>query len=177
MLKVTTNFTGLDKLNKHISFVEKLVKMKTDKDFQRFIQNKCMKTLEQIMNERLIGGTTNDEDISLYRESNHLVETSEGFIIYNDAKIPAQSKYVEEYPNGQFSIALAFEYGVGIVGSNTGNPNAWQYNVHNYNFGWYPPNSAGQRTSGYIGFEIYRYTADAINKNLKSWINEYYRKV
>ena len=42
------------------------------------------------------------------------------------------TKHLEDYPNG-FSIALAFEYGVGIVGQTNPVPNAWEYNLKDYN--------------------------------------------
>lgn len=179
MLKVKVDVKGLKELDKHIELVNKMLKMKTDKDFQTFIQNKCMGTLEKVMNERLTGGTTNDEAISLYRSSNHLQEEEDGFIIYNDAKIPAISSGL--YPNGQFSIALAFEYGVGITGQGTYENDyfqPWEYNVNNYNFGWFYPTGDGSysTTYGYMGFEIYRYTIIDIQKNLNSWVEEYFRK-
>ena len=66
--------------------------MKTDINFQKYIQQKCMEALERIMNIRLVGGTTNDDAISIYRSSNHIIEDVNGFIIYNDAKIPANAK-------------------------------------------------------------------------------------
>lgn len=180
MLKIETNVTGLKDLDKHIKYVNKLIKMKSDKKFQKYIQEKCMETLNKIMDERLLGGTTNDDAISLYRESNHIQEEADGFIIYNNAKIPANAKDTSTYPNGQFSIALAFEYGVGIIGQNTPDPNnhAWAYNLKGYNFGWYFKGNDGNvhLTGGYMGFEIYRHTADRITQNLKKWVNEYYKK-
>ena len=180
MLKISTNVTGLDKLEKHIQLVNRMIKMKSDKKFQKFIQNKCMETLNQVMAERLTGGTTNDDAIALYRGSNHIQEEPDGFIIYNNAKIPANAKDASGYPNGEFSIALAFAYGVGIIGQNTPDPNnhAWAYNLKGYNFGWYYTGSDGKshQTGGYQGFEVYRFTADRIQKNLNSWVNEYFSK-
>lgn len=178
MLKTNIDVKGLKELDKHIEFVNKMLRMKTDKDFQKFIQDKCMEALNKVMDQRLVGGTTNDMAIGKYRESNHIQETEDGFIIYNDCKIGADTKHPENYPNGEFSIALAFEYGVGIIGQNTDNPNAWEYNVNNYNFGWYflPEDGDGQyhETAGYQGFEIYRYTAIEIQTNLNKWVEEYY---
>lgn len=178
MLKINMNVKGLDKLEKHIQYVQRMANMKTDKTFQSYIKNKCMEALNQVMNERLTGGTTNDDAISLYRSSNHIIDDLNGFIIYNDAKIPVNAVDTSGYPNGEFSIALAFEYGVGIIGQNTVNPNAWSYNINNYNFGWYFKDTDGKyhQTGGYMGFEIYRFTADKIQKNLPRWVNEYYNK-
>ena len=156
--------------------------MQTDKSFQKYIQEKCLKVLYNVIETRLVAGeTTNDDSIGLYISSNHILETNDGFIIYNDAKIPANVSGVQNsasnYPNGEFSIALAFEYGVGIVGPETMNDKAWNYNVNNYNFGWILPKNvlgqAGILYAGYKGFEIYRYTAEEIQNNLSKWVNEY----
>ena len=181
---LSMDFINKKHLDKLLDYVNKLLKMKSDKKFQKFIQDKCMKVLEQMMNDNLHGGTTNDDAIELYMGSNHIEEYDEGFILYNDAKIPANVKGmqndVSNYPNGEFSIALAFEYGVGIIGENTNNPKAWNYNVNNYNFGWYLPSDVtGQKgvfTNGYQGFQIYTLTAKEIEKQLPSWVYEYVEK-
>lgn len=184
MLKISTNIDSAKKIDKHLKLVKKMLLMKTDKDFQKYIQTKSMETLEKTINSRIqIGSTTNDDSINLYKMSNHLIETDDGFILYNDAKIPANVSGVQNnilnYPNGEFSIALAFEYGVGIVGMNTINPNAWEYNINNYNFGWIlPQNVLGEkriRYMGYTGFEIYRFTAIEIQNQLPKWVENYYR--
>lgn len=194
MLKTQIEVTGLKELNKRIEFIKKMTSMKTDKSFQKFIQDKSMKALEQVMSERLVGGTSNDDSISLYKSSNHIKETEDGFIIYNDSQIPANVKGVQNdianYPNGMFSIALAFEYGVGIVGEWSagvmGTETAWEYNKQGYNFGWVLPREVALKLSGgetgkveyagYAGFGIYHYTAEKIRKDLSSWVEEYYRK-
>lgn len=180
-LKPKVKVDGLEEFKKYIEYVKKLASMRFDKPFQKYIQDLCLKTVEQVTNQRLTGGTTNDDSIGLYKSSNHIRETENGFVLYNDAKIPAIAlglqNDAENYPDGMFSIALAFEYGVGIIGSNTNNPNAWEYNMQGYNFGWYLPSSvagqSGVMTGGYQGFEIYRYTAEEINNNLKKWVLAY----
>ena len=181
---IDMNFINKQHLDELYNYVQNLLKMKDDKNFQKFIQDKCMKTLDMIMNDYLIGGTTNDDAIDLYMSSNHIEEFDEGFIMYNDAKIPANvngvQNTVENYPDGQFSIALAFEYGVGIIGENTNNPNAWNYNIQGYYFGWYlPANVTGKskvETGGYQDFQIYTLTAQEIERQLPSWVNEYMAK-
>lgn len=181
---IDMNFINKQHLDELYNYVQNLLKMKDDKNFQKFIQDKCMKTLDMIMNDNLVGGTTNDDAIDLYMSSNHIEEFDEGFIMYNDAKIPANvngvQNTVENYPDGQFSIALAFEYGVGIIGENTNNPNAWNYNLQGYYFGWYlPSNVTGKskvETGGYQGFQIYTLTAQEIERQLPSWVNEYMAK-
>ena len=184
MLKISKDIQGLSKLQKHIDFVEKLLKMKTDLAFQKYIQNKVLETADKVTNERLIGGTTNDDAIDLYKSNHKIREYKEGFILYNDTQIPAivkgtQNK-IDNYPNGQFPIALAFEYGVGIIGQNTNNDNAWAYNIQGYYFGWYLPKEVtgevGIQYAGYMGFEIYRYIAIEVEKNLNKWVKEYFEK-
>lgn len=178
MLNIKIDTQGLEELQKYIKFVEQMAKMKTDKKFQKFIQQKVLETVNKITNERLVGGTTNDSAISLYKESNKIREYEEGFILYNDASITANAKDTSSYPNGEFSVALAFEYGVGIIGQNTpNNDGAWAYNVNNYNFGWWFKSEEDDKyyeTAGYMGFEIYRYTAIECQNKLKDWVKEYY---
>lgn len=186
MFKVNTEVDSIQKIDRHLQFVQKMALMKTDANFQKFIQEKSMETLTKVMNNRVrSNSTSNDDSIELYMNSNHLIELEDGFIIYNDAKIPANAKGIqnsaENYPNGEFSIALAFEYGVGIIGMETGNPKAWEYNVKDYNFGWYLPSEvfgeSGIRYMGYTGFEVYRYTAIEIETQLSKWVQEYYRRL
>ncbi len=185
MFKVQINIDSIKKIDKYIEYVDKIKNMKNDKEFQNFIKNKSWETLNKVINNRLKSGqTTNDDSIELYRNSNHIEETSDGFIIYNNAKIPAnvngKQNNIENYPNGEFSIALAFEYGVGIVGIKTGNEQSWDYNINNYKFGWFLPKNvmgeSGIRTIGYEGFQIYRFTAIEIENQLPKWVNEYYRR-
>lgn len=181
MLKVKCNVSNLKQLDKQIDFIDKMTNMKSDKNFQNFIKNKCMSTLEEIMNQLLIGGTTNDYAIDLYKSSNHIQDEKDGFIIYNNAKIAADTKHPENYPKGEFSIALAFEYGVGIVGDGTYTSDhfsPWEYNKHNYQNSWFYIPEGGEfewaRTSGYKGFEIYRNLAIKIENNISQWVREYY---
>lgn len=185
MLKVSTNIDSINKIQKQIDLVKKMASMKKDVSFQEFIQKKAMETLQNVMDSRIVQGTTtNDDSIDLYKSSNHIINTEDGFIIYNDAKVPANVKGVQNdisnYPSGEFSIALAFEYGVGIVGMETNNPNAWEYNVNDYNFGWVLPSDVlgeyGVKYMGYTGFEVYRFTAVEIQTQLPKWVNEYYRR-
>ena len=194
MLNTIVDVDGLEQLEKHIQKVERMAKMQVDSDFQAYIKQKAWDTLQEVMGERLKGGTTNDDAISTYIASNHLEDIDGGFKIYNDAKIPADYYNiipfnVSDYPDGKFSIALAFEYGVGIVGisTNYGNNPLWKSNAvewslspHRTETYWYLPKNvtgeSGVRFQGFEGFEIYRYTADRITKNLNKWINEYFRK-
>ena len=66
MLKVKTDIDSLEKLDKYIDFVNKMLQMQTDKDFQKFIQKKCLETIKTVSINRLVssGGAercTNEE--------------------------------------------------------------------------------------------------------------------
>jgi hypothetical protein len=181
MFKISTNIDSIEKIDKHLKLVKKMSTMKTDTKFQNYIKEKCWSTLISIMDSKLAGGTSNDEEIELYRSSNHIEDTKDGFIIYNNAKIPADKYNIlpfdtSGYPEGQFSIALAFEYGVGVTGLNPyGTENGYSYKGN----GWYLPKnvygSSGIKTMGYTGFEIYRFTAIEIETQLPKWTNDYFR--
>lgn len=191
MLNIKTDIHGLKELQDHIDFVEKLRSMQTDVNFQKFIQNKVLETVNRIARER-IANTTNDEYIEEYilRNSIREEEGLNGFILYNNLTIPAEltsrntknqdrnKGLVRNYDNG-FNLALAFEYGVGIVGQNNPINGAWAYNINNYGEeGWYYKTPSGEsvRTQGYQGAEVYRFTAIECKEKMKDWVWEYYRK-
>lgn len=178
MLNIQRKVDGLKDLEKYTLYIERLSTMKTDINFQKYIQQKCMEAVQKITNERLIGGTTDDDMIEEYKTRHKIQEETDGFIIYNDTVLPAymlNTANPEDYSNG-FSIALAFEYGIGIVGENSPKANAWQYNVKNHNFAWYYQKYGKTfSTYGYQGFEIYRYTAEEIKAQLPKWVNDYYK--
>lgn len=190
MIKGKLNVSGLNNLQKHIDYIKKLKTMVNDKAFQTFIQNKCLETVKRVALERLStsnsaeGGNTDAEYIEEYNNRHKIREdkNGKGFILYNDFTIPQSmlpirsKKLLENYPNG-FNIAMAFEYGIGIVGENANtNPNAWEYNVNNHNFYWtYEKYGEVFATYGYAGFEIYRFTAIEIQKLLPSWVKEYFK--
>ena len=198
MIKFDVQIDSLKKLDEYIEYVNRMKKMKADKSFQKFIQDKVLKLAEKVTNERLIGGTSNDEEIELYKSSHHIQEVADGFILYNNAKIEADKYNIlhfdtSGYPEGQFSIALAFEYGVGVTGEVTYQDalengtvedyfSPWNYNdvslsksKHRKKEAWYLPSSvfgeSGYLYSGYEGFEIYRNIAIEVEKNLKKWVN------
>jgi len=185
MFRIETNVDSIKKIDEQIKYVESMMKMKEDTSFQEFIKQKCWKTLQDYINGFLVAGnTTNDDSIEIYKTSNHIENIENGFIIYNNAKIPAnvsgKQNNISNYKDEMFNLALAFEYGVGVVGIETNNPNAWEYNVNNYESGWYLPKNvlgkAGIKYEGYKGFEIYRMTAIDIERNLPKWVKEYFSK-
>lgn len=188
MSNINVIIDGLGNIDKMINNL----KSKNDIELNKYLKNKVKNTYVEVMNQQLTGGTTNDEYIALYKKSYHIEDTKDGFILYNNSLIPqsdVNSKNKSSYPKG-FSIAMAFEYGVGIVGISTGNPNAWEYNKHNYESGWFYPSEyvtkgiinkkkfakSYEFTSGYVGFEIFRKTVDRVNQNLGDWVKEYYTK-
>lgn len=190
ILNIGINVDSIKKIENKIKFLEKITNLQNDRKFQKEIQQKCLKVLYEVMDRRITTRTTNTEEIELYRTSNHIEEIENGFIIYNNAKIPAD-KYntlpfdTSGYPDGKFSIALAFEYGVGVVGiSSYGTARGYKYNDkagskskrRKEDYWWLPnnvPTLGGTKFQGYEGFEIYRHTAIEINKNMQKWVMEY----
>lgn len=187
MLKVNCEIRGLKELENKIEYVKRLMQMKVDKSFQKFIQEKVMQTLNKVMDEKLTNETTNSEYIEEYKLRNKIREEEDGFVLYNDLVIPAvlstrntnnqnrEDGIVRNYSNG-FSIALAFEYGVGIVGQENPVEGAWEYNLNNYENGWYYKDVNGNVivTQGYKGMQIYRYTKIEVEKNMPKWVKEYF---
>lgn len=170
-LYVKTKVDGLERLKKHIEFVKKMALLKTNKDFQGYIQNKFLETVNRISMERLTEGDMKE----LYIQHNQIRQLEDGFVLFNDTTVATVGgegyggKYV-----GTFSIALAFEYGTGIVGQENPKQGAWEYNINNHENGWYYfKNGSFHFTKGMEGQEIYRFTLEEIRKNLKDWVREY----
>lgn len=180
MIKIDTKINSLEKIQKYMYFINVLNGKENNEDFMNFLKEKFMRTLNDVIDVNLKNGTTNDEFIEEYKKNNKIEDTSNGFVLYNHtmADISELSpKTQANYPNG-FSIALAFEYGVGIVGENNAKQGAWEYNVNKHNFAWkYKKDGQIYSTYGYEGMEIYRKTATLINGSMKSWIFEYLERV
>lgn len=178
-LKVNIEKSGIEQLKKQIDYVNKMIQMKTDTSFQKYIQGKVLDTVKKVASQRLVlSETTNYEWIEEYQNNHKIREIENGFELYNDFTIPRNmlsiSENTEGYENG-FNIALAFEYGVGIVGQENPKKGAWQYNINNHEKPWwYSKYGVSHKTSGYEGAEVYRYTAIEVEKNLKKWVNEYF---
>ena len=168
MISVRVSAVNKKALDEHINFVKKLLLMKTDKKFQKYIQDKCKETVERLTNELMqYSGPT----VEAYKNNHKIKETSDGFILYNDTVVEVES---EGY-GGTFPIALAFEYGTGIVGGQNPKIGAWSYNINGYEKGWnYFKNGSYHFTAGCEGMEIYRKTAIEIKKLLKTWVMNYY---
>lgn len=170
MLKIKNNIKGLDKLQKEINRIERLLMLNNDIQFQKFIQDKVLKTVNDVSKQRLPVGLTSE----MYIGNNKIQTLTDGFIVYNDTYIETN---LDGY-DGKFCIALAFEYGTGLVGQENPKVGAWQYNVKNHKTGWvYFENGDFHFTRGIEGYEIYRFAREEILKNLSSWFDEYYKKV
>ena len=131
--------------------------------------------------------------------SNHKIKniTNKGFVIYNDYWIEKPTTHFSYgYP---FSIALAFEYGTGIIGATHSayTPDWYAYNVNDNRVtidgeeidGWwldanlnngnpiFGTSKSGKAviTRGYEGLEIYRFSAIEIQKQLPNWVKEYFK--
>lgn len=168
MISVKVNTINKKALEQHLDFVKKLILMKTDKKFQKYIQNKCLETVKRVTDElmRYSGAT-----VDAYKSNHKIEETDNGFILYNDTVVEADTPGYD----GAFPIALAFEYGTGIVGSQNAKEGAWAYNINNHEKGWnYFKNNQFHFTQGYSGMEIYKKTEDVIKRQLSSWVMNYY---
>lgn len=150
----------------------------------KHLAKKSYETLQKVANERIDmfdDTNTNKEAKASYLQHNHYKINPDGFELYND--MPRIAWRGRNGNNYDFSVALAFEFGTGIVGET--NPADWaskysyQYNMHKYNFGWnyIDLNGKKQHTLGYPGMEIYRYTLIEIEKKIRSWIDEYMKEV
>jgi len=177
MLNIKVDVKGLDDLEKRIAMINELYQLKDNKKFQEHLKAWCLSIVKKVTNERLTGGTSNDDLIEEYKLRNKVRDTKNGFILYNDTILPATMfnlAHPENYPNG-FSVAMAFEYGTGIVGANHPKANAWEYNVHDRQFAWwYTDYGVSKSTEGYEGFEIYRFAAEEIKKTLPDLVHEFY---
>jgi len=178
MIKTKVTVEGLDDLKKYIELVNKIAST-NHIELANFLCRKTQRALKKVMDQRLSPVTsgaeknTNLDYIEEYKKNNipNIYADGSGFEITNST-----TSYDFEYP---FSIALAFEYGVGIVGENNPVQGAWDYNVNDYMFGWTFEDKNGNAVStyGYQGMEIYRYTKIEIEKNISKWLKEYYGKL
>lgn len=198
MFKYGIKVDDFKKLDKLVDFVDRLESMKTDEDFQNFIQHKCLETVDRVSRERIyLYNTTNTEMREEYLRNNKILVEKDGFVIYNDTYVTTNNP---SYEGGRFSIALAFEYGVGIIGEENPIEGAWTYDVNGnlvydedndqYIRGWWisklkngnnpyvKENEKGTAviTQGYRGMEIYRYARIQIENLLPKWVSEYFRR-
>lgn len=166
-MKLKIELNGIEEAIKTIRVRKELTK---DIKFRKYIKNKCMKALKDVMRQRLVLNIDN------YEANNKIADTEDGFIIYNDtmadlSELSDDTK--QKYPDG-FSVALAIEYGTGIVGQDNPKKGAWEYNLNEHVVGWsYYKNGRFYGTRGIEGMEIYRFTSEKIANEYKSWVIEY----
>ena len=199
MFNFTIDIQGLKNLENHIKFVTAMAQMKEDKNFQDFMKDKCLKTVIKKANEMFAINTTTNEDLKeAYLNNNKIRDEKNGFVVYNDLCITKETtKFSEGYI---FCVALAFEYGTGIIGSGSVSfaSNSYEYNVNKNKVkvndqlidGWWlskqknannpyvaeSKSSNAVVTQGYSGMEIYRKSVIEIENNLNNWVNEYLDK-
>ena len=81
---ISTDVKGIEKLEKHIDYVTKMLQMKTDKSFQKYIQSKVLETVKEVATNRLaLSETTNYEWIEEYQKNHKIREVEGGFELYN----------------------------------------------------------------------------------------------
>lgn len=200
MLSISTNVQGLEKLQNELARIEKIVKLQNDKAMlnERLAQE-MVKIVRNVAIQRLsLVSTSNEEYKNMYLSNNKYRIDGNKIIIYNDLCIVSpKSKVSDEYI---FCIALAFEYGTGVIGKENPKVGAWAYDVNkdkNRAFidgkqleGWWIPveqaggvptlatSKSGKAVvvQGYEGMEIYRFAQEEIIKQLptiiKGLINE-----
>ena len=200
MLRIELEIDSLEKLEKHIAYVNKFVALGKTKDFQDFIQKKCLETVKSYARKRLMG-TTNQEYYQEYIDTIFIRENDDpekGFEIVSNLVV---EKPTTHHSKGyRFSISMAFEYGTGIIGIGSADaPSNYRYNVNenyvNYNdekvLGWWIPieksgdsviygtSRSGKAviTRGYEGMEIFRFASAEIMSQLPKWIKDFQRKI
>lgn len=199
MFKIDIDIDSLKKLDKHIEFVNKMLKMKTDKEFQDYIKKKCLDEVKSYARLRLTQNTTTNEDLKdEYINGIFIRDTSNGFDIVSNLTI---DKPTTPHSDGYtFSVSMAFEYGTGIIGMGSADaPSGYRYNVNENKVvindelvdGWWiPANKAGNSitfgesksgsavvTQGYEGMEIFRFAGANITQKMPQWLNDYFKEV
>lgn len=200
MLKIKYEVNTFEKLDKYIDYVNKFVGLGQNKDFQKYIQEKCLREVKDYARKRLMG-TTNEEYYQEYIDTIFIRENDDptkGFEIVSDLVIEKPTTHHSE--GYRFSISMAFEYGTGIIGIGSADaPPNYRYNVNEnyvtYNdetvLGWWIPkeksadsvtfgtSKSGKAviTQGYEGMEIFRFASAEIMSKLPKWIKDYQRKM
>lgn len=196
MFKINTTIQGLDKLQKEINRLEKLIK--TENNINLLNQKLAIKMLEivnEVANNRImLLSSTNEEEKSKYLNNNKYRIEGNTIVLYNDLCILSpKSKVSGSY---LFCVALAFEYGTGVIGKQNPKLGAWQYDINSEKNraivddekldGWWIPiekvgkveplatSKSGKSVvvQGYEGVEIYRFAREEIIKRLPTIMNE-----
>lgn len=196
MLKISSSVQNLDKLEQHIKRVDKLLELQKDQSLLcEKLATQMLKILNQVAKQRInLIPTSNDDLKGSYLNNNKYRIEGNTIILYNDlCVVSPASKISDEYT---FCVALAFEYGTGVIGKENPKIGAWSYDVNsgrNRAFingeqldGWWLPkekaggvkilaeskNGNAVVVQGYEGMEIYRFAREEIVKQLPKIIND-----
>lgn len=196
MLKINSSVQNLDKLEQQIKRVDKLLELQKDQSLLcEKLATQMLKILNQVAKQRInLIPTSNDDLKGSYLNNNKYRIEGNTIILYNDlCVVSPASKISDEYT---FCVALAFEYGTGVIGKENPKIGAWSYDVNsgrNRAFingeqldGWWLPkekaggvkilaeskNGNAVVVQGYEGMEIYRFAREEIVKQLPKIIND-----
>lgn len=183
-MKTNLKISNFEEIDKMIENTKKLYQLQSSTEFIEFVKDKTKNLLEQIMAQKFNGSSTsNNLEIEDYKKNNHFENIKNGFILRNNTTIPAD-KYntlpfdMSGYADGEFSIALAFEYGTGIYGQ--ANLRVTNRSKNSKGNSWYLPKNvygkSGILTEGYPAFGIYTELAKQINLNIDKWFKEFLEK-
>lgn len=168
-----------------LQYFDDIEKAFTSKKFFEYLADKCMKELDRIMSENLVGYDEHSVfygKLDEYKNNNKLTFTDNGFIISNDTNMEQSEmwwvspKTRDNYPDG-ISIAYIVEYGTGLKGTSQDD---WQVNVHNYGSnGWRfvdPDTGFLKVSTGSEGRFIYQKLRDRIEEMASIWIYYYFER-
>ena len=194
MLKrIDIDIQGLDKLQQEINRLEKLVKLQENISIR--LAEEMLKIVNKVARQRInLVNTSNDDLKSQYLANNKYMIDGKTITLYNDLTIDSpESKVSGAY---RFCVALAFEYGTGIIGAENPKLGAWAYDINKENNraiidgktleGWWIPKSKAGNVNviaesksgkavvvqGYEGMEIYRFAREEIINQLPKIIDK-----
>lgn len=162
------------------------------KKFKEFIGKKCLKVLDELMQEKL--GTFDehsvfDEKVEEYKKNSNYKIDGDYLVIYNKTMLTQEEmfwvseKTKQNYPEG-ISIAHIIEYGTGLLGDSTPEDD-WETNTnpngiaHTRNGSWWhysPDDENIHHTSGIEGRYIFNKMMEQVEKDFSKWVDEYIEK-
>lgn len=183
MFDYDINVNSIRKLDTVLKRVNKMLDIVNSDEFKEYIKQKVLELLED--EQKYLVGDEDDENViiksehvSIYKASHHTEDVAGGFILYNDAVVVAETSHPENYEGGIFPLALAIEYGTGIVAEvgsySAGVFEPWEYNVHEYNGYWVLPD--GRLSSGNEPYEIYSNVALKTVEQYGNWVTSYLKE-
>lgn len=155
------------------------------KDFKEFIGKKCLKVLDELMQEKL--GTFDehsvfDEKVEEYKKNSNYKIDGDYLVIYNKTMLTQEEmfwvseKTKQNYSDG-ISISHIIEYGTGLLGDNVSEDD-WLVNVNDYANSWSykDPNGKIKHTRGIEGRYIFNQMLEEVEKHFSEWVDEYIEK-